>query len=68
MKTIKHYTPNPNKSQSEETILEIKSMIKVVTRTLRYRYKYVPYAQGYKGKHEHNEDINRGYRREKCNF
>lgn len=26
--------------------------------------KYGSYPQGYKGKHEHNEDTNRGYRRE----
>lgn len=65
MKKDKNLTPNPKKNQSEETILEIKGMIKLVTRTLRYQYKYVPHPQGHKGKHEHNEDTSRGYKREK---
>ena len=67
MKEGKNLTLNSKKNQLKVRILEIKERIKLVTRTLRYQYKYVPYPQGLKRK-QHNEDTSRGYKKEKMEF
>ena len=83
MKEGKNLTLNSKKNQLKVRILEIKERIKLVTRTLRYQYKYVPYPQvtrtlryqykyvpypqGHKRK-QHNEDTSRGYKKEKMEF
>ena len=67
MKKDKNLTLNSKKNQLKVRILEIKERIKLVTRTLRYQYKYVPYPQGHKRK-QHNEDTSRGYKKEKMEF